>query len=242
MLGQRMVEGIHFNDTHAPVPSVTCVRTILAITAALKRDLTQLDVKTAFLTAPIDIEVDVILPEGFGIGDGDKQFSTPDGRRRRALTAIPGCPQGSRVWRQKIISVLSRLGFNTFLPDEPCLLRDTHEDPIFLVLWVDDIIESSPISARQRRADFHRGLNHYLPHGVTISQDSATVFHLLGCVVERPFSDLIRIHQRPYLDGRWVLKHEGQKQMTSRWLLAHGLLRPTVCSVPRGTGNTGLGR
>ena len=23
MLGQRMVEGVHFNDTHAPVPSVT---------------------------------------------------------------------------------------------------------------------------------------------------------------------------------------------------------------------------
>ena len=67
MLGQRMVEGVHFNDTHAPVP---CVRATLAITAALKRNLTQLDVKTAFLTAPIDIEVDVILPEGFGVGDG----------------------------------------------------------------------------------------------------------------------------------------------------------------------------
>ena len=69
MLGQRMVEGVHFNDTHAPVPSVTCIRAILAITAATRRNLTQLDVKTAFLNAPIDIELDV----------------------------IPGCPQSSRV-------------------------------------------------------------------------------------------------------------------------------------------------
>ena len=55
MLGQHMQEGVHFNDTHSPVPSVTCVRLILAITAAERRDLTQMDVKTAFLNAPIDI-------------------------------------------------------------------------------------------------------------------------------------------------------------------------------------------
>ena len=92
------------------------------------------------------------------------------------------------------------MGFNTFLPDEPCLLRDTHEDPIFLVLWVDDIIESSPNNAKQRSTDLHRGLSQHFPHGVTISQDSATVFHLLGCVVERPSPDFIRLHQRPFLE------------------------------------------
>jgi Reverse transcriptase (RNA-dependent DNA polymerase) len=103
MLGQHMLEGVHFNDTHAPVPSVTCVRVLLAITASSKRHLAQLDVKTAFLNAPIDIELDVILPEGFGTGQDDDQFSSQEGRRRRALTAIPGCPQGSRVWRQEMV-------------------------------------------------------------------------------------------------------------------------------------------
>ena len=200
MLGQRMVEGVHFNDTHAPVPSVTCVRAILAITAATRRNLTQLDVKTAFLNAPIDIELDVILPEGFGTGrGGDKEFCSPEGRRRRALTAIPGCPQGSRVWRKKILSVLTNLGFTTFLPDEPCLFKDTHADPIFLVLWVDDIIESAPLGAEQRSADLHRGLYQQFPHGITISSASTKIFNLLGCVVERPVPDLIRIHQKPFL-------------------------------------------
>jgi hypothetical protein len=200
MLGQRMEEGVHFNDTHAPVPSVTCVRIILALTASTKRLLTQLDVKTAFLNAPIDIALDVILPEGFGTGDNDEQFSSPEGRRRRALTAIPGCPQGSRVWRAKIVSVLNQLGFTTFLPDEPCLFKDSHTDPIFLVLWVDDIIESSPSAADGRRASLHKGLRTHFPHGITISDDSTKVFHLLGCVVERPSPDLIRIHQKPFLE------------------------------------------
>ena len=63
MLGQHMQEGVHFNDTHAPVPTVTCVRIILAITASARRHLTQLDVRTAFLNAHIDIQLDVILPD-----------------------------------------------------------------------------------------------------------------------------------------------------------------------------------
>ena len=73
------------------------VRLILALTASGRRHLTQMDVKTAFLNAPIDIELDVILPEGFGTGGDDKQYSSAMGRRRRVLTAIPGCPQGSRA-------------------------------------------------------------------------------------------------------------------------------------------------
>lgn len=112
MLGQHMREGVHFNDTHAPVASVTCVRVLLAITAAAGRLLTQFDVKAAFLTAPLDIELDVILPDGFGIGSDDGQFSSPEGRCRRALTAIPGCPQGSRVWREKLVQVLASLVSN----------------------------------------------------------------------------------------------------------------------------------
>ena len=164
MLGQHMQEGIHFNDTHSPVPSVTCVRLVLALTAASQRKLTQMDVKTAFLNAPIDIELDVILPDGFGPGENNEQFNSFEGRRRRALTAIPGCPQGSRVWRQKIVGVLNQLGFSTFLPDEPCLFKDTHQDPIILVLWVDDIIESAPSTAASRSSDLHDRLRAHFPH------------------------------------------------------------------------------
>ena len=178
MLGQHMQEGIHFNETHAPVPSVTCVRIILAITAATRPQLTQLDIKTAFLNAPLDIELDVILPDGFGTGSDDDSFKSYEARRRRALTAIPGCPQGSRVWRQRMVAVLNSLGYSTFLPDEPCLFRDQHDNPIFLVLWVDDIIECSPHTAADRRSHLHAGLLDHFPHGVKISPESTKVFHL----------------------------------------------------------------
>ena len=200
MLGQHMQGGVHFNDTHAPVPSVTCVRLILALTASEQRHLTQMDVKTAFLNAPIDIELDVLLPEGFGIGTNDGQYSSAEGRRRRALTAIPGCPQGSRVWRRKIVGVLLELGFSTFLPDEPCLFKDSGLNPIFLVLWVDDIVVSAPSNDMERRQTLSKGLQSRFPHGITITNDTTKVFHLLGCVVERPTPNLIRVHQKPFLE------------------------------------------
>ena len=158
-----------------------------------------MDAKTAFLNAPIDIELDVILPDGFGAGDSAEEFNSFDHRRRRALTAIPGCPQGSRVWRQKIVHVLNQLGFATFLPDEPCLFKDSYADPIVLVLWVDDMIESAPSTAADRSATLHRQLRAQFPHGIVISDESTKIFHLLGCVVERPTPDLIRINQKPFL-------------------------------------------
>ena len=135
-----------------------------------------MDVETAFLNAPIDIELDVLLPEGFGTGVDDEQYSSAVGRRRRALTAIPGCPQGSRVWRHKIVGVLCELGFSTFLPDEPCLFKDSGPNPIFLVLWVDDIVVSAPSNDMLRRQTLY-GLanpfsardNNYRRHNQSIS-------------------------------------------------------------------------
>ena len=44
MLGQHMREGVHYNNTHAPVPSPTLIRLFFA----------------PFITAPIDIELDVV--------------------------------------------------------------------------------------------------------------------------------------------------------------------------------------
>ena len=59
---------------------------------------------------------------------------------------------------------------------------------------------SSPSDDNTRRRTLSKGLQDRFPHGITITDDSTTVFHLLGCVVERPSSDLIRVHQKPFID------------------------------------------
>ena len=67
-------------------------------------------VETGCFEAALDIELVVILPEGFGKGGDDDKCSSPEGKRRRALAAIPGCPQAhaygmkswSRRWPRKV--------------------------------------------------------------------------------------------------------------------------------------------
>ena len=84
-----MKSGLHFNETHAPVPSPTLLRAFFALVAAGGRNFRHLDVKAAFLTVPLDVELDVILPEGF-VFTGGTTTSQPgiEGSRCRALTAL----------------------------------------------------------------------------------------------------------------------------------------------------------
>ena len=136
--------------------------------------------KTAFFTAPLDIELDVLLPEGFGRGGDEREYAS-DSRRRRALTAIPGCPQGTRVWREKLASDLLALGFGVLCPTEPCFFRDGNPDPIYLIVWVDDVFLSAPPTpcGRARKDRFVSGMKKLYPHGVKVSGDK-TVFPLPG--------------------------------------------------------------
>ena len=241
MLGQHMQGGVHFNDTHAPVPSVTCVRIILALTASARRHLTQMDVKTAFLNAPMDIELDVLLPEGFGTGVDDQQYSSLTGRRRRALTAIPGCPQGSRVWRQKMVGVFAELGFSTFLPDEPCLFKNTHPDPIFLVLWVDDIIVSAPLGDAGQRDNLFRGLQKRFPTVSPlpmIQPRCSTSWVVLLSVLLLILFVFTNDRFLNSLFGKRALRTVGQALMKSQCRLQHASLRQTAQNGFKGTKST----
>ena len=129
-------------------------------------------------------------------------YGTPATRRRRALTAIPGCPQGSRVCREKLVADLNSLGFKMFLPTEPCLFKDDQGgEPIFLIVWVDDIFMFSPVGAvgRSRKNSFIQGMRRLFPHGLKVSSEDTKVYHCLGLVVERPSVHVIKICQQPYL-------------------------------------------
>ena len=38
------------------------------------------------------------------------------------------------------------------------------------------------------------------PHGLKISPPDAKLYHILGCVLERPSMDVIHLHQQPYIE------------------------------------------
>ena len=113
MQGFLMQQGLHFNDVHAPVPAVTSFRVFMLGVALQGRTLVHWDVKTAFLTTPMDCQVDVTFPEAFNSEKGLQPEARRGTTRHRVLKVIPGCPQGSRLWHAHISEFLAGGLFRT---------------------------------------------------------------------------------------------------------------------------------
>ena len=65
--GFSQKEGIDYNDVFSPVVKHTSIRILLALVAEYEFELTQLDVKTAFLHGDLEEEIYMFQPCGFKI-------------------------------------------------------------------------------------------------------------------------------------------------------------------------------
>jgi len=65
--GYSQIEGIDYQDTFAPTARITSIRMLLQIAVQYGLTVHQMDVKTAYLNAPIDCEIYVDQPEGFEV-------------------------------------------------------------------------------------------------------------------------------------------------------------------------------
>ena len=128
--GYSQTEGIDYQETFSPTARMNSIRMISQIAIENDLEIHQMDVKAAYLNAPIDCDVYVKQPEGYVKGE-------QNGLVLKLKKSLYGLKQSGRNWNNTLDTFLKEEGFQRSLND-PCFY--TRSDNVYLVHWVDDII------------------------------------------------------------------------------------------------------
>ena len=123
--------GIDYEETFAPIACISSVRVLLAVAAASKWDIFQMDVKNAFLNGDLSEEVYMQPPPG---------LSVESNKICHLRCALYGLKQTPQAWFSKFNSTISCLGYMTSPYDSALFLRCTDKGTILLLLYMDDMI------------------------------------------------------------------------------------------------------
>ena len=127
--GYSQIQGIDYTETFSPTARMESVRTVMQIAAQNDFTLHQMDVKSAYLHAPIEEDVFVTQPEGYETANMVWKLNK----------SLYGLKQSGRNWHILLHDYLiNELSFKQSTAD-PCLYFQQGGNDILLV-WVDDII------------------------------------------------------------------------------------------------------
>jgi hypothetical protein len=130
--GFTQVPGVDYHDTYSPVVNMASVRTLIALAVIYGWKIRQLDIKTAYLNAPLQESLFMRAVPG---------FTLPDGKCLRLLQSLYGLKQSGKNWNTLLNEFLTSLGL-TATSSDPCVFFKRKKDGKILLLcvYVDDII------------------------------------------------------------------------------------------------------
>ena len=132
--GFSQIKGSDYTDTYSPTVKMTTVRMMMQLAAEHKMSVHQLDVKTAYLNAPIDCEVYIRQPEGFV---ETKENTVLVWKLHKSLY---GLKQSGRNWNVVLTDFFRSNDFQQSEVD-PCLfVKRDKTDMTYVAIWVDDIV------------------------------------------------------------------------------------------------------
>ena len=109
---------------------MTTVQTVIALAAAKRWHLHQMDVKNAFLQGELEEEVYMIQPLGFE----SRAHPNVVCRLKKPLYGLKPAP---RMWHSKITQYLHRIGFRMPKSDNNLYVRSDFGSLIVIILYVD---------------------------------------------------------------------------------------------------------
>ena len=111
------------------------IRVLMQLAAQHDLILHQMDVKTAYLNAPIDCEIYLDQPEGF-------QIENKDGKRLvyKLNKSLYGLKQSGRNWNTVLHTYLVESNFVQNQSDTCVYTMSNDNETIYILVWVDDLI------------------------------------------------------------------------------------------------------
>ena len=199
--GYSQVAGIDYKETFSPTANMTSIRTLMQMAAQYDLKLHQMDVKTAYLNAPIDCEVYIEQPEGFEVKSetGEKLV----GKLNKSLY---GLKQSGRNWNRVLHDHLSENGFTQNPADNCVYYKETANDRIILIIWVDDLL----IAARD--SDSLNDVKKMLTARFKM-KDLGELKHFLGIDFNQSEGE-VRMNQKRYISK--ILEKFGMSECKSR--------------------------
>ena len=132
--GQR--HGIDCGGTFAPVCRISSQRTLLCIAASKGLHVEHLDVKTAFLNAPVDEDVWVYQAPGFE----DNHPVTGKPQVLKLRKSLYGLRQSPRNWNNTFACAIESIGFKSIYSDPCVYVYGSGKEYVVLSIYVDDVL------------------------------------------------------------------------------------------------------
>jgi hypothetical protein len=164
--GFTQVFGQDFTFTFAPVARWESIRSILCIATLNDYELRHIDVKTAYLNAPLQEEIYMVAPEGCG------------SKYWRLLKGLYGLRQAGRQWYLFLHDVYCNLGYNRCQSDWSVYVRKTESALSISATSVDDLLIASDSKAESDLATSQ------IQDKFAIT-DGGDTHWLLGCRIRR---------------------------------------------------------
>ena len=131
-------EGIDYSDTFAPTAKFTTIRVYMQLAVELDLVIHQMDVKTAYLNAPIDVELYMTQIKGYeeDIGVGGKVVC-------KLNRSLYGLKQSGRNWNQMLHKFFTSYKFTQAKCDACVYMQSRGSGVILVLIWVDDMVISA---------------------------------------------------------------------------------------------------
>ncbi|KAL6461003.1 hypothetical protein MHYP_G00309690 [Metynnis hypsauchen] len=127
--GYSQVQGLDYSETFSPTANLTSLRVLIQLAAQHDLTLNQMDVKAAYLHAPIDYEIYMDQPEGFQVKSEDGvQFVC------KLNKSIYGLKQSGRNWNMMLHEFVQSQA------DHCIYTKLSDKGKVILLVWVDDIV------------------------------------------------------------------------------------------------------